>query len=259
MDLHELAGAAGAHDTASASAVAIRRQRRVWSRRVHSWESHGSAALEKVTEAVLAAAGPVRGCTVVDLGCGTGAVSLPMATAGARVLAVDVSDAMLDRLRSLARDQLNPNGAFPAPGSITALAAPVESLSLPAASVDLVVSSYALHHLRDRDKAGVVASAFGWLRPGGQLLIADMMLGRGGDAHDRAVIAGKVARLAAKGPGGWWRIGKNAFRYLLRVHERPLPLSRWADLLKEAGFVDVAGDRVVAEAAWIRGRRPVET
>src|SRR6185437_4776543 len=85
---------------------AVRRQRRVWSGRVASWDQHGSAGLAKVSAAVLAAAGlssEATGSLVVDLGCGTGQLSLPLARLGAQVLAVDVSAAMVQRLRSEAR------------------------------------------------------------------------------------------------------------------------------------------------------------
>src|SRR5436305_12685933 len=199
---------------------AVRRQRRVWSGRVAAWDQHGSAGLAMVTAAVLQAADAGPGAQVVDLGCGTGQISLPLARRGARVLAVDVSPAMVRRLQA----QGGRHGA----GTLDGLAMPIEELALPARSVDLVVSSYALHHLRDADKARLVSAACGWLRPGGRLVVADMMLGRGTSAADRAIIRSKLAALAAKGPGGWWRIAKNAARYLLRVHERPVPASSWA-------------------------------
>src|SRR5881394_339967 len=77
---------------------AARRQRRVWSGRVASWDRHGPAGLAAVTAAVLAAADAGPGAQVVDLGCGTGQISLPLALRGARVLAVDVSPAMVRRL-----------------------------------------------------------------------------------------------------------------------------------------------------------------
>ena len=56
-----------------------------------------------------------------------------------------------------------------------------------------------------------------WLRPGGRLIVADMMFGRGGTSEDRAIIRSKVCALARKGIGGWWRIAKNSYRYLVRV------------------------------------------
>jgi SAM-dependent methyltransferase len=226
----------------------IRRQRRVWSGRVASWDRHGSAALARVTEALLQATDVRPGAQVVDLGCGTGEISLPLALRGAQVLAVDVSAAMVKRLLAEAERR----GA----AGLDGLALPIEELALPPGSVDLVVSSYALHHLRDPDKARLVAAAYGWLRPGGRLVVADMMFGRGGSRRDRAIIRSKVAALARKGPGGWWRIVKNAARFALRVQERPVPMEAWAAMLTRSGFAEVTARTIVAEAGLVTGRRP---
>jgi 2-polyprenyl-3-methyl-5-hydroxy-6-metoxy-1,4-benzoquinol methylase len=227
---------------------AVRRQRRVWSGRVASWDQHGSAALTAVTAAVLEAADVKPDAQIVDLGCGTGQISLPLATRGARVLAVDVSPAMVRRLESQARSQ----GAE----TLDGLVMPIEELVLPAQSVDLVVSSYALHHLRDAEKARLVSAAYGWLRPGGRLVVADMMFGRGASRADRAIIRSKLAALARKGPGGWWRIAKNTARYLLRVQERPVSMGRWTAMLTAAGFAEVTAATIRAEAGLVTGRRP---
>ncbi len=231
-----------------ATTSAVRSQRRVWSRRVDSWDHHTPSGLEKVTAAVLAHATAGPGDQVVDLGCGTGQLSLPLAERGARVLAVDVSPAMVARLEEKARER--------SLLGLEGLAAPIESLSLPAGSVDLVVSSYALHHLRDADKERLVATAYHWLRPGGTLLIADMMFGRGGTRQDRVIIKSKVKALASKGIGGWWRIAKNAYRYLVRVQERPVSITAWTSMLGQAGFTSITASSIVAEAGLVCGRRP---
>jgi len=227
---------------------AVRRQRRVWSGRVASWDQHGSAGLVQVTAAVLDAADVTPDTQVVDLGCGTGQISLPLATRGARVLAVDVSSAMVKRMESDATQA----GVT----TLEGLAMPIEELSLPEESVDLIVSSYALHHLRDADKARLVSAAFRWLRPGGRLMIADMMFGRGGSSADRAIIKSKVAALARKGPGGWWRIAKNAARYQLRMQERPVSMDAWTGMLTRSGFEGITGTTIVAEAGLVAGHRP---
>ena len=231
-----------------ATSTSVRRQRRVWSRRVNSWDHHTPTGLDKVVAAVLAAAPVQPGDQVVDLGCGTGQLSLPLAERGARVLAVDVSPAMVQRLGFKARER--------SVAGLECLTGPMESLALPAGSIDLIVSSYALHHLRDADKDRLVATAYHWLRPGGTLLVADMMFGRGGTSQDRAIIKSKVRALAKKGVGGWWRIAKNGYRYLARVQERPVSISAWTAMFGRAGFTGITASSIVAEAGLVSGRRP---
>ncbi len=230
------------------SGLTFRRQRRVWSSRVESWSSHGSVGLERVTQAVVEAVAVRPGEHVVDLGCGTGAVSLEVARLGARVLAVDVSAGMVRRLGEIASEQKIEG--------VEGRVEPIERLALPPISTDAVVSSYALHHLRDPDKARVVEQAYSWIRPGGRIVIADMMFGRGASKEDRAIFASKLRVLAKKGPGGWWRIAKNAGRLILRVQERPISLEAWRSILVRAGFEDVTARYVRQEAGMVTGRRP---
>lgn len=72
-----------------------RHQRRVSDRRAGGWDHDGAPGLERVVEAVVREAGSGPGTTAVDLGCGTGQVSLVLAQAGAAVTAVDVSSEMI--------------------------------------------------------------------------------------------------------------------------------------------------------------------
>ncbi|HEX9065930.1 MAG TPA: methyltransferase domain-containing protein, partial [Streptosporangiaceae bacterium] len=154
----------------------------------------------------------------------------------------------VDRLRTNARDR--------GLSGVEGLALPIEELSLPAGSVDLVVTSYAFHHLRDADKGRVVEAASRWLRPGGRLIVADMMFGRGGTSQDRAIIKSKVSALAKKGIGGWWRIAKNSYRYLVRAHERPVSVAAWTSMFTAAGLIEITTTPVVAEASMVIGKRP---
>ncbi len=187
---------------------------------------------------------------MLDLGCGTGQISIPMAEPGANVLGIDVSPAMANALLAEAHRR-------PVWRSLTGSRLPIEELELAPASVDLVVSSYALHHLRDADKARLVTAAFEWLRPGGRLVIADMMLGRGGSARDRAIIRGKLRVLARKGPGGWWRIVKNSWRYLVRVQERPISIASLDNFVRaRPASPAITASALVAEAGLVTGARP---
>ncbi len=244
----------GSTGSSAKQSVAIHRQRRVWEARASTWHHHASnnEGLRSVVAAVVDTATAGLGedgrlGTVVDLGCGSGQLTLALAARAERVIGVDVSATMLRELEQRAAAEGVTN--------VECVVSPIERLSLPAGSVDAVVSNYALHHLRDPDKAVAVRTAASWLRPGGRLVIGDMMLGRGADAADRAVIADKVRQLARRGPAGWWRVAKNAVRFVLRVQERPLSRSAWVSLVERSGFTDVQARPVVHEAAVVSAVR----
>ena len=224
---------------------AARVQRWLWDRRAGRWDHHGSSGLEQVVDAVLRTADPDVGAVAVDLGCGTGQVSLPLARSGLQVTAVDVSPEMISRLEAKAeQDGLD---------GVVGVVSPIESFELPSDTVDLVVTNYALHHLRDHDKETLVRSVARWLRPGGRFVVGDMMFGRGSTVRDRQIIRSKVATLARRGPAGWWRVAKNAVRFGLRLGERPVAVDRWQGWLEESGFAAVSAEPVVGEAAVITG------
>jgi SAM-dependent methyltransferase len=231
-----------------AQAVAVLRERLLWNRRAESWDIEGSIGLARVIDAVVEACRPSRGAVAVDLGCGSGQVTIPLAGISSSVLAVDVSALSIARLEAKAADAGITN--------IQALTHPIEALDLPARSVDLVVSNYALHHLRDADKAQLMRRAYEWLRPGGCLVIGDMMFGRGAASEDRAIIASKAGSMLKRGPAGWWRLAKNVWRFTLRLGEKPLPVARWESLVRAGGFDAVRTARVVAEACVLTATKP---
>jgi len=224
---------------------------RQWDKRVQQWHSHvtSAAAFEHLLRDLIDVAAPRPGDSCVDLGAGTGFVTMALAPLVSSVLAVDISPAMVSALAERA-----------AADGMTNVSAQVGDLSefqLPPASTDLVVSSYALHHLVDADKRALVARTAQWLRPGGRLVIGDMMFGRGASKRDRSILRQKVTALAAKGPGGWWRIAKNLARYGLGVgQEHPATPEFWQAALRDAGFTDVVFHPVVAEAGIVRGILP---
>lgn len=222
-----------------------------WDKRVGRWHEHvtSAAAFGKVLDRILAVSQPQPSDVCVDLGAGTGFVTTALAPLVASVHAVDISPAMTEALAGRAADA----GLANVSTEVTDL----RSFRLPPSSADLIVSSYALHHLTDADKRALVTGAAHWLRPGGRLVIADMMFGRGGSRRDRAILRQKVAALAAKGIGGWLRIAKNLVRYGLRVGpERPATPEFWQQALRDAGLAQVSFHPVAAEAGIVCGVRP---
>jgi hypothetical protein len=84
-----------------------------------------------------------------------------------------------------------------------------------------------------------------------------MMFGRGASQRDLNILLQKVTALAAKGPGGWWRIAKNLTRFGLGVgQEHPATPEFWQEALRDAQFRDVIFEPIVAEAGLVRGVRP---
>jgi ubiquinone/menaquinone biosynthesis C-methylase UbiE len=231
-----------------ASGLAVRARRLLWHGRAESWDQQGSEALSDVFAAVLDACRTTPETVAVDLGCGSGQLTLPLAGRCATVLAVDISTEMIDLLQTKAQSADVTN--------IQRKVQPIESLELEPESVDLVVTNYALHHLRDPDKEAAVAHALTWLRPGGQLVIGDMMFGRGASAHDRQVVTAKLRELGRRGPAGWWRIIKNVWRFSLRTSEKPLSTERWETLVRTAGFANINVRIVVQEAGVLSAFKP---
>ena len=101
--------------------------------------------------------GPVRGRDVLEIGCGGGQAGVHLATQGARVMALDVSERQLEHGRALAARR----GV-----EVRFLRASADDLSvLPDASFDVAFSSFAYGFVEDLDKA--FREAHRVVRPGG--------------------------------------------------------------------------------------------
>ena len=222
----------------------------MWNGRVDSWHEHvnDSEAFDEIRRSVVLAARVTEADRVVDLGAGTGFVTFALAPWAAHVLAVDLSNEMLGELSAAAKARSFAN--------VEVLRSDLATLELAPRSVDLIVTSYALHHLKDSEKVALIDRAQIWLRAGGRIVIADMMFGRGGSSTDRAIIRQKVRALLRKGPGGAWRVAKNIVRFGLRIGtELPASPTFWCDTLRAAGFIDVTYSAIRAEAGLVTARR----
>jgi ubiquinone/menaquinone biosynthesis C-methylase UbiE len=241
----------GVQPMTRAQALSAKRERELWDSRAQSWDTTSAAGLSQVVAAVVEACEAAHSPVTLDIGCGSGQVTLPLAPSCAHVLAVDISRPLLERLEAKARELGIEN--------VKTVATPVEALELPHESLDLVVTNYALHHLRDADKELVLARCMGWLRPGGRLVIGDMMFGRGSSVEDRTIITAKARAMLARGPAGWWRLVKNIVLFSLRIREKPMTAARWEAAVREAGYTDVQVRRIVAEACVLTATKPLTT
>jgi cyclopropane fatty-acyl-phospholipid synthase-like methyltransferase len=109
--------------------------------------------------------GITAGDLVIEFGCGTGALAVAAAEAGAGVHAVDVSPTMLAATRERAR-QAGVEVATHQAGFLT------YEHAGPAA--DWIVSRYALHHLPDPWKVTALTRMRGQLASDGRVLIDDV-------------------------------------------------------------------------------------
>ncbi|WP_249020550.1 class I SAM-dependent methyltransferase [Conexibacter sp. S30A1] len=241
----------GVQPMTRAQSLSAKRERELWDSRAESWDTTSSAGLSQVVAAVVEACEAAHSPVALDIGCGSGQVTLPLAPSCAHVLAVDISRPLLERLEAKARELGVEN--------VKTVATPIEALELPNESLDLVVTNYALHHLRDADKELVLDRCLGWLKPGGRLVIGDMMFGRGASVEDRTIITTKARAMLARGPAGWWRLAKNIVLFSLRIREKPMTAARWEAAVREAGYTDVQVRRIVAEACVLTATKPLTT
>ena len=108
--------------------------------------------------AELAGIGP--GCRVLEIGCGTGQATVPLAERGCEIMAVELGA----ELAAVARRNL---ARFPAVQVVTC---PFEQWPLPPEPFDVVLSATAFHWI---DPAVRIVKSAEALRPGGSLVVVD--------------------------------------------------------------------------------------
>jgi ubiquinone/menaquinone biosynthesis C-methylase UbiE len=112
------------------------------------------------------------GGTVLELGCGTGRISIPLGRAGVPLLGIDRSEPMLVRARTrIRRSRLS--------GRVRLLRGDIRFLPLPKHATAMVMAPYGILQslLRERDLAATLAEVHRVLEPGGTFgleLVADL-------------------------------------------------------------------------------------
>jgi ubiquinone/menaquinone biosynthesis C-methylase UbiE len=183
-------------------------------------------------DAMVAAAACSGGERALDLGCGPGHAALALAPRVAELVAVDLSEAMLEQARRLATERGVANARFER--------ADAESLPFPDASFDVVTSRHCAHHFPHPEAA--LRETARVLRPGGRFLLMDSVASEE-PAADTYLNAIEVLRDP--------------------THVRDHTLSQWRALFARAGLAAEVLDTWPLEldvASWVaRTRTPPES
>ncbi|MEU1843452.1 class I SAM-dependent methyltransferase [Micromonospora sediminicola] len=195
-------------------------------RLVPCFDAFYGTAVEVAAPPLRAALVAGRTPEVLDLGAGTGLLSLLLAAAvpGVRLTLVDGAPAML----------------AVATGHLAARGVPHRTVHadlgdpLPAGRYDAVVSALAVHHLEDDGKRALYRRAADALAPGGVFVNAEQVAGPT-PALDRRYDEVWTARITERGSDA---AEIAAARQRMR-HDRPATVAEQCRWLAEAGLVDV--------------------
>lgn len=120
-------------------------------------------ALGEVDAAMLELLGSLEGTELLELGCGSGDLTLELVARGASVTALDVSPGMV----AVARERV---GRHLAAAECIFCVAEAEDTGLSEAGFDLIVGRYIIHHLDTARAAREIARL---LRPGGRAVFLE--------------------------------------------------------------------------------------
>jgi trans-aconitate methyltransferase len=181
----------------------------------------------------------------LDLGSGTGFLTIPLAERIALTYAVDASQPMLDRLS----DKLRSRGL-----RVRARRADLRGF-VPPQGLDVIVSNYALHHLSHPGKRALAARCAAALNPGGRMAVGDVMVPLTIRPGEHQLLLRKIRRLVSQGATGYWKLADRAIRQVAGRGEYPASREFWLGAMRDAGLVDVSITDISPGSAIVFGRK----
>lgn len=149
---------------------------------------------------------PLEGLRILDIGCGGGLLSEPVARMGADVVGADASE----RNIGIAQTHAAQTGVEVAYRAITA-----EALSAAGETFDVVLNMEVVEHVADVDF--FISTCASMVRPGGLMLISTI---------NRTFKAAALAIIGAEYVLGWLPRGTHQYEKLVRPEELEAPLSK---------------------------------
>jgi len=184
------------------------------------------------------------GDRVLDIGCGTGLLSVQfLRAADCSVTGIDTAREMLALFR-------NKIGALDLRGRARVMEMDAGSIRFQDSTFDIAASSFVLHHLKEKGRA--LRRVWRALKPGGRFIIGEIDMDSTGRHADAARLRRMLEALEEEWVHALKDVGVQAFakmydngkKHILNQGEHCVSLSTWAALCRKAGFERVTVKRL---------------